>query len=196
MATIGSPSSSSAGPIPSRTGTGEEPGAPGWQSHWNRFDLESSSCRSEWRSSGSCSRSEACSPRLRRDEQARCRAIGPVQQKPRKPRPHARGAAGADRRKRARSISGLRRGDVDGIFAPRVLSLNIPGFILATSVKGTFPTMFQAAFFAERGGLASYGAADGDWAARRRGSSTGSSRAPGRPICRSNSRRNSSSSSI
>ena len=56
-------------------------------------------------------------------------------------------------------ISGLRRGDVDGIFAPRVLSLNIPGFIVA---KGTFPTMFQAAFFAERGGLASYGAADGD----------------------------------
>ena len=59
-------------------------------------------------------------------------------------------------------ISGLRRGDVDGIFAPRVLSLNIPGFILATSAKGTFPTMFQAAFFAERGGLASYGATDGD----------------------------------
>src|SRR5713226_1391447 len=41
-------------------------------------------------------------------------------------------------------ISGLRRGDVDGIFAPRVLSLNIPGFIVATSAKGTFPTMFQA----------------------------------------------------
>jgi putative ABC transport system substrate-binding protein len=59
-------------------------------------------------------------------------------------------------------ISGLRRGDVDGIFAPRVLSLNIPGFILATSARGTFPTMFQAAFFAERGGLASYGATDGD----------------------------------
>ena len=59
-------------------------------------------------------------------------------------------------------ISGLRRGDVDGIFAPRVLSLNIPGFIVATSAKGTFPTMFQAAFFAERGGLASYGATDGD----------------------------------
>jgi putative ABC transport system substrate-binding protein len=59
-------------------------------------------------------------------------------------------------------VGGLRRGDVDGIFAPRVLSLNIPGFILATSVKGTFPTMFQAAFFAERGGLASYGATDGD----------------------------------
>jgi len=59
-------------------------------------------------------------------------------------------------------ISGLRRGDVDGIFAPRVLSLNIPGFIVATSAKGTFPTMFQGTFFAERGGLASYGATDGD----------------------------------
>ena len=59
-------------------------------------------------------------------------------------------------------ISGLRKGEVDGIFAPRVLSLNIPGFILATSAKGTFPTMFQASFFAERGGLASYGATDGD----------------------------------
>jgi len=59
-------------------------------------------------------------------------------------------------------ISGLRRGEVDGIFAPRVLSLNIPGFIAATAVKGTFPTMFQAAFFAERGGLASYGATDGE----------------------------------
>jgi ABC-type uncharacterized transport system substrate-binding protein len=59
-------------------------------------------------------------------------------------------------------ISGLRKGDVDGIFAPRVLSLNIPGFIVATSAKGTFPTMFQARFFAERGGLASYGATDGD----------------------------------
>jgi putative tryptophan/tyrosine transport system substrate-binding protein len=59
-------------------------------------------------------------------------------------------------------IGGLRKGDVDGIFAPRVLSLNIPGFIMTTSVKSTFPTMFQARFFVERGGLASYGAADGD----------------------------------
>ena len=59
-------------------------------------------------------------------------------------------------------LSGLRRGEVDGIFAPRVLSLNIPGFIVATGAKGTIPTMFQAAFFAERGGLASYGAVDGE----------------------------------
>ena len=59
-------------------------------------------------------------------------------------------------------ISGLRRGDVDGIFAPRVLSLNIPGFIMATGAKGAIPTMFQGAFFAERGGLASYGAVEGE----------------------------------
>jgi putative tryptophan/tyrosine transport system substrate-binding protein len=59
-------------------------------------------------------------------------------------------------------ISGLRKGDVDGIFAPRVLSLNIPGFIVSTAVKGAIPTMFQARFFAEQGGLASYGATDSD----------------------------------
>jgi putative tryptophan/tyrosine transport system substrate-binding protein len=60
------------------------------------------------------------------------------------------------------AITGLRRGEVDGIFAPRFLSLNIPGFILDVAVKGTFPTMFQAPFFVERGGLASYGASDGE----------------------------------
>jgi putative tryptophan/tyrosine transport system substrate-binding protein len=59
-------------------------------------------------------------------------------------------------------IGGLRRGEVDGILAPRFLSLNIPGFILDIAPKGTFPTMFQASFFAERGGLASYGATDAD----------------------------------
>jgi putative tryptophan/tyrosine transport system substrate-binding protein len=59
-------------------------------------------------------------------------------------------------------ISGLRKGEVDGIFAPRVLSLNIPGFIVATAVTSTIPTMFQARFFAEQGGLASYGATDSE----------------------------------
>jgi putative ABC transport system substrate-binding protein len=57
-------------------------------------------------------------------------------------------------------IAGLRRGDADGIFAPRVLSLNIPGFVLEVASK--FPTMFQASFLVERGGLASYGATDAD----------------------------------
>jgi putative ABC transport system substrate-binding protein len=59
-------------------------------------------------------------------------------------------------------ISGLRKGEVDGIFAPRVLSLNIPGFIVSTAVTSTIPTMFQARFFAEQGGLASYGATDSE----------------------------------
>ena len=60
------------------------------------------------------------------------------------------------------ALAGLRRGDVDGILSPRFLSLNIPGFILDIAPKGTFPTMFQATFFAERGGLVSYAATDGD----------------------------------
>jgi putative tryptophan/tyrosine transport system substrate-binding protein len=59
-------------------------------------------------------------------------------------------------------INGLRKGDVDGIFSPRVLSLNIPGFIVSQASKGAIPTMFQARFFAEQGGLASYGATDSD----------------------------------
>jgi putative tryptophan/tyrosine transport system substrate-binding protein len=59
-------------------------------------------------------------------------------------------------------INGLRKGEVDGIFAPRVLSLNIPGFIVSLAVKGAIPTMFQARFFAEQGGLASYGATDSE----------------------------------
>jgi putative ABC transport system substrate-binding protein len=54
------------------------------------------------------------------------------------------------------AITGLRRGDVDGIFSPRVLSLNIPGFIL--EIKGTIPAMFARSFSVERGGLASYSA--------------------------------------
>jgi putative ABC transport system substrate-binding protein len=47
--------------------------------------------------------------------------------------------------------------EIDGILAPRCCALNIPGFVLeATSQRGT-PTMFEAAFWVERGALASYG---------------------------------------
>jgi putative ABC transport system substrate-binding protein len=59
------------------------------------------------------------------------------------------------------AISGLRKSDVDGILAPRFLSLNIPGFILDL-VPRTIPTMFQATFFTERGGLVSYAAVDSE----------------------------------
>ena len=56
-------------------------------------------------------------------------------------------------------ITGARKGEIDGIFSPRFLSLNIPGFILevASRPRG-IPTMFHGSFFVERGGLASYSA--------------------------------------
>jgi putative ABC transport system substrate-binding protein len=58
------------------------------------------------------------------------------------------------------AISGVRKGDVDGIFAPRFLSLNIPGFILDAGTKQRLPTMFMGTYMVERGGLASYSATD------------------------------------
>ncbi len=58
------------------------------------------------------------------------------------------------------AITGVRKGEVDGIFAPRFLSLNIPGFIFDTGSKQRLPTMFHNSFLVERGGLASYSATD------------------------------------
>ncbi|HSF07571.1 MAG TPA: ABC transporter substrate-binding protein [Methylomirabilota bacterium] len=55
------------------------------------------------------------------------------------------------------SITGLRKGEADGVFSSRFLSLNIPGFILDIASRG-MPTMFHVPFFVERGGLASYSA--------------------------------------
>jgi putative ABC transport system substrate-binding protein len=56
------------------------------------------------------------------------------------------------------AITGLRKGEADGIFSTRFLSLNIPGFILEVAPRGVMPTMFHVPFFVERGGLASYSA--------------------------------------
>jgi len=58
------------------------------------------------------------------------------------------------------ALAKIRKGEVDGIFSPRFLSLNIPGFILDTAQKQGLPTMFHGFFFVERGGLAAYSAAD------------------------------------
>jgi len=55
------------------------------------------------------------------------------------------------------AIAEVRKSPGDGLFSPRLLSLNIPGFIL--EARGTVPTMFHNPFFPERGGLASYAAA-------------------------------------
>jgi putative ABC transport system substrate-binding protein len=56
------------------------------------------------------------------------------------------------------AISTVRKGEVDGIFAPRLLSLNIPGLILEIAPKRGIPTMFDDTFYVERTGLASYAA--------------------------------------
>jgi putative ABC transport system substrate-binding protein len=55
-------------------------------------------------------------------------------------------------------INGLRKGEADGIFSPRLLLQNIPGLILEIAPKRAIPTMFDDAFYVERGGLASYAA--------------------------------------
>ena len=55
-------------------------------------------------------------------------------------------------------ISAVRKGEVDGIFPPRLLLLNIPGLILEIAPKRAIPTMFDDAFYVELGGLASYAA--------------------------------------
>ena len=55
------------------------------------------------------------------------------------------------------TLAQVRKGEVDGILPPRHASLNIPGFILEASSQQAIPAMFDAAFWVERGALASYG---------------------------------------
>jgi putative tryptophan/tyrosine transport system substrate-binding protein len=52
------------------------------------------------------------------------------------------------------TLSNLRKG---GIVAPSSLSLNIPGLVLDATSQRAIPSMFNGAFFVERGGLVSYG---------------------------------------
>jgi len=56
------------------------------------------------------------------------------------------------------AIAGARRGAVDGILSPVFLSLNILGFMLEAGTVQRIPTMFHRSWYAQRGGLASYGA--------------------------------------
>ena len=55
-------------------------------------------------------------------------------------------------------ISTIRKSEVDGIFSPRLLSLNIPSQILDVAPKRGIPAMFDDVFYVERAGLASYSA--------------------------------------
>jgi putative ABC transport system substrate-binding protein len=57
-------------------------------------------------------------------------------------------------------LAQVRESKVDGIVQPPSLSLNIPGFIVEATSNRAIPTMFEGAFFVERGGLASYGPDD------------------------------------
>jgi putative ABC transport system substrate-binding protein len=55
------------------------------------------------------------------------------------------------------ALAEVRPGDVQGIMQPLTLSLNIPGLLLEVTTQRGIPTMFDAEFYVERGGLASYG---------------------------------------
>jgi putative tryptophan/tyrosine transport system substrate-binding protein len=66
-------------------------------------------------------------------------------------------------------LAQVRENKVDGIVQPSSVSLNIPGFIVEATAERRMPTMFEDAFFVERGGLASYGPDDyaAGWQAAR-----------------------------
>ena len=55
------------------------------------------------------------------------------------------------------TLAAVRKGEVDGILSPDSIALNLAGFVLEASAKQAIPSMFSSAFWAEQGGLASYG---------------------------------------
>jgi putative ABC transport system substrate-binding protein len=56
------------------------------------------------------------------------------------------------------TLAQVRQGEVDGILPPTPsVSLNIPGFALEAASQRGIPILFDAAFWVERGALASYG---------------------------------------
>lgn len=56
------------------------------------------------------------------------------------------------------ALAAVRKGDADGILAPRSVSLNIPAFVLEATNHSTIPAMFHDALWVEQGGFASYSA--------------------------------------
>ena len=55
------------------------------------------------------------------------------------------------------ALAAVRRGDVDGMLAPRDVSLNIPGLVLEFAQKEGIPAMFASSVYLTGGGIASYG---------------------------------------
>jgi putative tryptophan/tyrosine transport system substrate-binding protein len=67
------------------------------------------------------------------------------------------------------TLAAVQPGEINGMLAPRCCALNLPGLILEAASRLRLPTMFEAAFWVERGALASYGpdlSASGRMAAR------------------------------
>jgi len=56
------------------------------------------------------------------------------------------------------TVAEIGKGQVDGILAPRWLTLNIPGFMLEAAARQAAPTIFSDSYFVDNGGLASYAA--------------------------------------
>ena len=54
-------------------------------------------------------------------------------------------------------LDALQPSEADGVLVPRCCALNIPGLLLDVTTQRGIPTMFEAAFWVERGALASYG---------------------------------------
>ena len=55
------------------------------------------------------------------------------------------------------NLADFRKSNVNGILAPSVVSLNIPGIVLQTASRQAIPSMFGQPFWVEQGALASYG---------------------------------------
>ncbi len=54
-------------------------------------------------------------------------------------------------------LATLHAGKIDGVLAPRCCALNLPDLILQTTSRLRLPAMYESAFWADRGALASYG---------------------------------------
>jgi len=54
------------------------------------------------------------------------------------------------------ALGKLKKGEVQGLLAPRPMTLNIPDFVREAGSRLALPTMFASTFFVDNGGLASY----------------------------------------
>ena len=55
------------------------------------------------------------------------------------------------------TLAAVRKGEIDGILSQDTTTLNIGGFVLKATARQAIPSMFPSVWWAEQGGLASYG---------------------------------------